>query len=169
MIIDFLPILAPIFHNFGSLWGTVWASWENIWAALSSQWSLLCPLWAHLWAILVPLGSLLATLWQILVPPGSFWTPPSLILEPLGTNFGAQWGVFWGVFWAYSFPRIPALLVAKYPGELVRLLGGPKTIHHLAGVKKLQTINENLSSRKDQKGSKQTYLRSMQPSSQTVI
>ena len=123
----------------------------------------------HLGPSWVPLGSLLATLWPILVPPGSFWTPPSLILEPLGTNFGAQWGVFWGVFWAYSFPRIPALLVAKYPGELVRLLGGPKTIHHLAGVKKLQTINENLSSRTDQKGSKQTYLRSMQPSSQTVI
>ena len=88
LIIDFLPILAPIFHNFGSLWGSIWASWGTIWAASSSQWSLLCPLWAHLWAILVPLGSLLATLWPILVPPRSFWTPPK-------PHFGASGDQFW--------------------------------------------------------------------------
>ena len=75
----FLTHFGSYFRLFWEPLGSHLGVLGNIWAALSAHWSLFCHLLAHLGAILVPLAYTL-----------SYFVPPELILEPLGTNFGAE-------------------------------------------------------------------------------
>ena len=95
-------------------------------------------------------------------------------LESLSPSLGASWShlgsswLYFELFWTSRthFGGLQASFWSLW-GPILDPSG--QTIHHLVGIRKFQAINENLSSSTDQKGSKQTYLRSMQPSSQTII
>ena len=99
-------------------------------------------------------------------------------VESLVPSLGASLGHL-GPSWVplgYTLANFgPSKVILDPPQASFWTLWGPilepsgQTIHHLVGIRKFQAINENLSSSTDQKGSKQTYLRSMQPSSQTII
>jgi len=107
----------------------------------------------HLGGLERSVGSLVPSLGASLGHLGPSWVPLGYTLA----NFG------------------PSKVILDPPQASFWSLWGPildpsgQTIHHLVGIRKFQAINENLSSSTDQKGSKQTYLRSMQPSSQTII
>ena len=105
---------------------------------------------------------------------GGPWAVSGVSCALSGRIFGPSWPLlgpswlYFGRFWSLQghFGPLQASFWSLW-GPLLEPIG--QAIHHLARTKKLQTINENLSSRTNKKGSKQTYLRSMQPSSQTII
>ena len=103
----------------------------------------------HLGDLERSVGSLVPSLGASLGHLGPSWLYFDLFLSLQG-NFESFQASFW-ILW-----------------EPILEPSGQK-IHHLAGTKKFQAISKNPSSRTDQKGPKQTHLRSMQPSNQTVI
>ena len=77
-------------HLFWTILGASGDPFGRLGRAFGRPWALIGVSFALSWRILEPCWSLLAILWAILSLQGSFWSPPSMILEPLGTNFGCQ-------------------------------------------------------------------------------
>ena len=142
-----IKIAIEVDHRFLTHFGTYFG---QFWEPLGTHLGVLGD---HLGGLERSVGSLVPSLGASLGHLGPSWVPLGYTLA----NFG------------------PSKVILDPPQASFWSLWGPildpsgQTIHHLVGIRKFQAINENLSSSTDQKGSKQTYLRSMQPSSQTII
>jgi len=149
-----LKIWWKIYKNSARIWTSIfylfWHPFSKILGASGDPFGHLGGAFGRPWAVsgvsCALSGRIFGPSWSLLGPPwlyfGRFWS--------LQGHFGLLQASFWSLW-----------------GPLLEPIG--QKINHLARTKKLQTINENLSSRTDQKCSKRTYLQSMQPSSQTII